>query len=52
MSIFYEAMVYNKFYGMKKVFLVEKKFVNNDFEKSLHFEGGGGSRPIWKKFTF
>ena len=41
MSIFYETMVYNKFYGLKKVFLVEKKIVNNDFEKSFHFEGGG-----------
>ena len=24
------------------MFLVEKKIVKNDFEKSLHFEGGGG----------
>ena len=30
------------------MFLVEKKIDKNDFEKSLHFEGGG-SRPIWKK---
>ena len=28
---------------MKKVFLVEKKIVNG---------GEGGSRPIWKRFTF
>ena len=51
MGIFYEKMVYNKFYGLKKVFLVEKIMVNNEFEKSLHFMGGG-SRPIWKKLTF
>ena len=35
------------------MFLVEeKKNVKNDFEKSLHFEGGGGPGPIWKKFSF
>ena len=40
MGIFYEKMVYNKFYGLKKSDLGErKKIVNNDFEKSLHFEG-------------
>ena len=52
MGIFYENMVYNKFYGLKKsVIGREKEMVNNDFEKSFHFEGGG-SRPIWKEFTF
>ena len=29
------------FKNWKKVFLVEKKIDKNDFEKSLHFEGGG-----------
>ena len=40
MGIFYENMGYNKFYGLEKVFLVEKnKMVNNDFRKNIFFLG-------------
>ena len=31
------------------MFLVEKKIDKNDFEKSLHFEGGGGGQGQFGK---
>ena len=34
------------FKKVKKVFLAEKKSDKNDFEKSLHFEGGGTEGQI------
>ena len=52
MGIFYEKMVYNRFYGLKKVFWLRKKIVNNDFEKSLHFEGAGGRGQFGKSLHF
>ena len=39
MGIWCEKIVWSKFKGLKKVFLVEKKIDKNDFEKSSHFEG-------------
>ena len=34
------------------MFLVEKKIDKNDFEKSLHFEGGGGHVQFGKSLHF
>ena len=34
------------------MFLVEKKIDKNDFEKSLHFEGGGGQGQFGKSLHF
>ena len=34
------------------MFLVEKKIYKNDFEKSLHFEGGGGQAQFGKSLHF
>ena len=43
MGICYVKIVDNEFKGLKKVFLDQKKMVNNDFEKSLHIDGGGAN---------
>ena len=42
MGIYYVEIVDNEFKELKKRFLVQKKIVNNDFEKGLHLNGGGG----------
>ena len=34
------------------MFLVEKKIDKNDFEKSSHFEGGGGQGQFGKSSQF
>ena len=49
MGICYVKIVDNEFKGLKKVFLVQKKIVNNDFEKSLHFKGGEGVKANLEK---
>ena len=41
MGIYYVEIVDNEFKELKKRFLVQKKIVNNDFEKGLHLNGGG-----------
>ena len=40
MGIYYVEIVDNEFKELKKRFLVQKKIVNNDFEKGLHLNGG------------
>ena len=42
MGIYYVEIVDNEFKELKKRFLVQKKIVNNDFEKGLHLNGRGG----------
>ena len=34
---------------LRNAILVEKKNAKNDFEKSLHFEGGGGAKANLEK---
>ena len=41
MSIPYTRMVCFMLWRLRNAILVEKKNAKNDFEKSLHFEGGG-----------
>ena len=50
MSIPYTRMVCFMLWRLRNAILVEKKNAKNDFEKSLHFEGGGVKANLEKVY--